>query len=198
MSYRRPACGRSSSPSAASPGWTPRSEESATSPAFTCSTRQSGEYNRPFLTPALDLIPGYGRLQGIVFRKGDERFEGRTCSRRDRGRDCGCIVRDGEPESGKRHACTDRSAARRRQAARICSAAAHSQRGRCGGRATPRRLGPHARHDRARVRARLHPGAARAVRLRDAEGTRRAQRGQDASAPGSAIPRHARRSRSLG
>ncbi len=37
----------------------------------------SGEYNRPFLTAALDLIPGYGRLQGIVFRRGDARFEGR-------------------------------------------------------------------------------------------------------------------------
>jgi len=41
---------------------------------------QSGEYNRPFLTPALDLIPGYGRLQGIVFRKGDARFEGREAA----------------------------------------------------------------------------------------------------------------------
>ncbi len=41
---------------------------------------QSGEYNRPFLTPALTLIPGYGRLQGIVFRKGDARFEGRTAA----------------------------------------------------------------------------------------------------------------------
>ena len=39
---------------------------------------ETGEYNRPFLTPALDLIPGYGRLQGIVFRTGDVRFEGRT------------------------------------------------------------------------------------------------------------------------
>jgi putative molybdopterin biosynthesis protein len=38
----------------------------------------TNQYNRPFLTPALDLIPGYGRLQGIVFRKGDARFEGRT------------------------------------------------------------------------------------------------------------------------
>jgi putative molybdopterin biosynthesis protein len=35
----------------------------------------SGEYNRPFLTPAVTLIPGYGRLQGVVFRKGDDRFE---------------------------------------------------------------------------------------------------------------------------
>jgi len=39
---------------------------------------KTGEYNRPFLTPALDLIPGYGRLQGIVYRKGDVRFDGRT------------------------------------------------------------------------------------------------------------------------
>jgi putative molybdopterin biosynthesis protein len=37
----------------------------------------TGEYNRPFLTADLDLIPGYGRTQGIVFRKGDQRFEGR-------------------------------------------------------------------------------------------------------------------------
>ena len=38
----------------------------------------TGEYNRPFLIPGLDLIRGYGRLQGIVFRRGDARFEGRT------------------------------------------------------------------------------------------------------------------------
>jgi putative molybdopterin biosynthesis protein len=40
----------------------------------------SGEYNVPFLTPALDLLPGYGRLQGIVFRMGDGRFEGRAAA----------------------------------------------------------------------------------------------------------------------
>jgi putative molybdopterin biosynthesis protein len=39
---------------------------------------KTNEYNRPFLTPALQLLPGYGRLQGIVFRPGDIRFEGRT------------------------------------------------------------------------------------------------------------------------
>jgi putative molybdopterin biosynthesis protein len=38
---------------------------------------ETGAYNRPFLTTGLDLIPGYRRLQGIVFRKGDRRFEGR-------------------------------------------------------------------------------------------------------------------------
>ncbi len=39
---------------------------------------QTGVYNRPFLGDDLLLIPGYGRLQGIVFRPGDDRFEGRT------------------------------------------------------------------------------------------------------------------------
>jgi putative molybdopterin biosynthesis protein len=38
----------------------------------------SGEYNRPLLTDALALVPGYGRMQGIVFRPGDRRFEGRS------------------------------------------------------------------------------------------------------------------------
>ena len=40
----------------------------------------SGEYNRPFLTSDLDLIAGYGRRQGIVFRPGDQRFEGQTAA----------------------------------------------------------------------------------------------------------------------
>ena len=39
---------------------------------------ETGEYNRPFLTPALELVSGYRRLQGIVYRKGDPRFEGRS------------------------------------------------------------------------------------------------------------------------
>ncbi|HEY1299900.1 MAG TPA: molybdopterin biosynthesis protein [Stellaceae bacterium] len=38
----------------------------------------TGEYNRPFLTPRLALFAGYRRLQGIVYRAGDRRFEGRT------------------------------------------------------------------------------------------------------------------------
>ena len=35
----------------------------------------TGHYNTPFLTADLDLVKGYGRQQGIVFRKGDARFE---------------------------------------------------------------------------------------------------------------------------
>jgi putative molybdopterin biosynthesis protein len=39
---------------------------------------QSGEYNRPFLSDAMILLPGYRRQQGIVFRPGDEHFEGKS------------------------------------------------------------------------------------------------------------------------
>lgn len=33
-------------------------------------------YNTPFLVPGLELVPGYRRMQGIVFRPNDRRFEG--------------------------------------------------------------------------------------------------------------------------
>ena len=35
---------------------------------------KTGEYNAPYMTPQLRLLRGYGRSQGIVFRKGDARF----------------------------------------------------------------------------------------------------------------------------
>ncbi|MGA8261184.1 MAG: molybdopterin biosynthesis protein [Arenicellales bacterium] len=35
---------------------------------------ESGEYNRPFLEPGLELVTGYRRLQGVVFRRDDPRF----------------------------------------------------------------------------------------------------------------------------
>ena len=41
---------------------------------------QSGRYNVPYLTPELELVEGYGRLQGVVFRPRDERFQGRTAA----------------------------------------------------------------------------------------------------------------------
>ncbi|MGE3313740.1 MAG: molybdopterin biosynthesis protein, partial [Planctomycetaceae bacterium] len=39
---------------------------------------ETGEYNRPFLSDDLELIPGYRRMQGIVFRADDKRFAGKT------------------------------------------------------------------------------------------------------------------------
>jgi len=38
---------------------------------------KTDSYNAPFVGPGLDLWRGYGRLQGVVFRRGDARFEGK-------------------------------------------------------------------------------------------------------------------------
>ncbi len=64
----------------------------------------TGEYNRPFLTEGLELIPGYGRLQGIVFRPGDVRFEGRTAEAAIAGviGDSGCLMVNRNAGSGTR------------------------------------------------------------------------------------------------
>ncbi len=35
---------------------------------------ETGEYNRPFLTDGMLLVPGYQRMQGLVFRPDDSRF----------------------------------------------------------------------------------------------------------------------------
>ncbi len=39
---------------------------------------KSETYNTPFLSDGLELVPGWRRMQGIVFRKGDARFEGKS------------------------------------------------------------------------------------------------------------------------
>jgi molybdenum cofactor synthesis domain-containing protein len=36
---------------------------------------KTGTYNAPYLSDGLELVPGWRRMQGIVFRKGDRRFE---------------------------------------------------------------------------------------------------------------------------
>jgi putative molybdopterin biosynthesis protein len=36
----------------------------------------TGEYNRPFLPTGVRLLEGYGRMQGLTYRRGDRRFEG--------------------------------------------------------------------------------------------------------------------------
>lgn len=38
----------------------------------------SGEYNVHLVTPGLSLVPGWRRMQGLLFRPGDKRFEGRS------------------------------------------------------------------------------------------------------------------------
>ncbi|WP_029010233.1 molybdopterin biosynthesis protein [Azospirillum halopraeferens] len=37
---------------------------------------ETGAYNTPFLKPGLELVQGYRRMQGLVFRPGDARFAG--------------------------------------------------------------------------------------------------------------------------
>ena len=37
---------------------------------------RTGEYNRPLLDSSLELVPGYRRMQGLVFRRDDPRFTG--------------------------------------------------------------------------------------------------------------------------
>jgi molybdenum cofactor synthesis domain-containing protein len=37
---------------------------------------KSETYNTPYLSEGLELVPGWRRMQGVVFRKGDTRFEG--------------------------------------------------------------------------------------------------------------------------
>ena len=39
---------------------------------------ETNTYNRPFLAPDMLLAPGWGRLQGLVYRPRDPRFEGRN------------------------------------------------------------------------------------------------------------------------
>jgi putative molybdopterin biosynthesis protein len=39
---------------------------------------RSETYNTPFLSDGLELVPGWRRMQGFVFRNGDARFEGLT------------------------------------------------------------------------------------------------------------------------
>jgi putative molybdopterin biosynthesis protein len=39
---------------------------------------KTGVYNRAYITPGLELVEGWRRMQGVVFRQGDSRFEGRN------------------------------------------------------------------------------------------------------------------------
>jgi putative molybdopterin biosynthesis protein len=65
---------------------------------------KTDQYNRPFLTPALELVAGYGRAQGVVFRRGDRRFEGRTAREAiaDARQDPACVMVNRNQGSGTR------------------------------------------------------------------------------------------------
>jgi putative molybdopterin biosynthesis protein len=64
----------------------------------------SGIYNRSFLTADMELLSGYGRQQGVVYRRGDLRFEGKTAAEAVDGakRDPACVMVNRNQGSGTR------------------------------------------------------------------------------------------------
>ena len=130
---------------------------------------QSGEYNRPFLTPALDADSRLRPAAGHRLPQGDARFEGRTAAEAIAAAlaDPSCVMVNRNQGSGTR-ALIDRLlggarppgyAVQPRNHNAVAAAVAQ-------GRAD---WGVTLDTDRAQRRPRLHPGAARAVRLRRAE-----------------------------
>ena len=71
----------------------------------------TGVYNRHLLAPGLSLVKGWQRMQGVLFRPGDKRFEGKTRRGRGEGRARRCRLPDGQPQRRRRHPRPDRQAA---------------------------------------------------------------------------------------
>lgn len=65
---------------------------------------KSETYNTPYLSDGLELVPGWRRMQGIVFRKGDVRFEGLDAAGAVRAAlaDPACIMVNRNPGAGTR------------------------------------------------------------------------------------------------
>jgi molybdopterin molybdotransferase/putative molybdopterin biosynthesis protein len=65
---------------------------------------RSETYNKPFLGEGLELVPGWRRMQGIVFRRGDARFEGLGAEAAVRAAlaDPGCIMVNRNQGAGTR------------------------------------------------------------------------------------------------
>ncbi len=64
----------------------------------------TNRYNEPFLEPGLRLLRGYGRMQGLVHRPGDPRFEGKTAAEavREAASDPRCVMVNRNRGSGTR------------------------------------------------------------------------------------------------
>jgi len=65
---------------------------------------KSETYNAPFLSEGLELVPGWRRMQGIVFRKGDTRFQGLSAQAAVRAalEDTACIMVNRNQGAGTR------------------------------------------------------------------------------------------------
>lgn len=66
--------------------------------------RTKGKYNLHLVKPGLLLVPGWRRMQGIVYRKGDARFEGKTAvdAVRTVAGDVSCVMINRNAGSGTR------------------------------------------------------------------------------------------------
>jgi len=64
----------------------------------------TGRYNVHLVSEELTMLPGYGRMQGLVFRSGDARFEGRSLEQAVTGAlaDAECVMVNRNPGSGTR------------------------------------------------------------------------------------------------
>ena len=64
----------------------------------------TGRYNVHLVSEELTLLPGYGRMQGFVFRSGDARFEDRSLEQAVTGAlaDAECVMVNRNPGSGTR------------------------------------------------------------------------------------------------
>ena len=65
---------------------------------------ETNTYNEPFVTPELELYRGYGRMQGVVYRRDDGRFAGRTAKEAAGAAiaDPGCVMVNRNAGSGTR------------------------------------------------------------------------------------------------
>jgi putative molybdopterin biosynthesis protein len=63
-----------------------------------------GKYNLHLRKPGLQLVPGWRRMQGVVYRKGDARFAGKTAAEavRDAASDPSCVMVNRNAGSGTR------------------------------------------------------------------------------------------------
>ncbi len=80
-------------------------------------------YNTPFLGDGLELVPGWRRMQGIVFRNGRCAVRGIERGRRGARGARRSRLHHGQPQPGRGHAHPDRPAARRHQARRLLESA---------------------------------------------------------------------------
>ena len=130
----------------------------------------TGPYNRPFLTAGLELVPGYRRLQGIVFRKGDRRFEGRSAAEALAAAlaDPDCLMVNRNAGSGTRILTRPPAGAARRPPGYWSQPKSHNAV--AVAVAQGRADWGVAIEGRAPIRPRVHPGTGRALRLRRAAG----------------------------